>query len=657
MSRSAWIGLAILTALCGTARADWAQNPNQDLFDLSIEELMDVVYTSSRRAQEASQAAAKVYVISEETIRHSGAQSLDQILRRVPGLQVRTWLWGFTNTSIRGLLGGSPINERLLWLVDGVQINDVRDGGIWIDLTVFPLDLISRIEVMPGPQSSMYGGNAFQGVINIITKEARDVSAGGEYSLGAGRDNTILVSAAVPTSNGPLESLLSASYTSTDEHRLVSDHSGKDTWWMRGRSDVGATHVSYGGRTAEINYPSIFANPYELYAEHRDELYFNARHELDLGERAQLHFQPSFHHWRDRFWNFGDVPGLQYSQSSFRLSGLIQFHAQVRESDRLTLGAVVHREEYAGDDFRASKQDLRVTKKELYGEYEAGLGQRLRVLLGANIRDAGEFANDENVALVHPRVSVLLRLTKTLGLRGVYSTGYRSPSWWHLFVDTVDAEGNPGLHAEELRGLELGLDYELPAGRASAYCFSQRVKDGILEVYDPTLADPDYSQYGIFGKFRPIQATGEFNISGLDLQAESELLGDRLTAAGAYSYLRSRQPDARKTPYDAEHKFSIFTHAKPNEHITIGYGLHFVGETVDAELEYAPVDPGNPDSGLIGRRPVDAYRIHELTLSYTFAKGVGLSLSAWDLGHDSYEQYLGSEQGGNLWLATLRYGQ
>ncbi len=657
MMRPTCLGLAFLIAPLAVGSTARAAAPRQDVFDLSIEELVEIVYTSSRRPQQASQAAAKVYVISEQTIRSSGAQSLDQILRRVPGLQVRTWLWGFTNTSIRGLLGGSPINERLLWLVDGVPINDVRDGGIWTDLTVFPLQLVSRIEVMPGPQSSMYGSNAFQGVINIITKEPGAVRSGGEYSLSFGRDNTTLNSAAVPSYSGPFESLLSVNYSATDEHRLVSDHSGKQVWWVRGRSDLGQTRFNYGGRSAHLKYPSIFSSPYQRYAEHRDEIYFNVRHEQALGERAQLHLQPSLHHWHDQFWNFGDVPGLQYAQDSFRLSALVQFHARLRASDRLTLGAVLHREQYQGDDFQPGRQDLRVTKKELYGEYEAALGDRVRVLLGANVNDSGRFANDENVAFLHPRLSLLLRLTDTLGLRGVYATGYRPPSWWHLFINTVDAEGNPELRAEELRGGELGLDYELPAGRASAYFFLQRVSDGILEVYDPTLADPEYLQYGIFGKFRPIQAAGEFKISGLDLQAESEVLGDRCLLGGAYSYLRSRQPDGRQTPYDAEHKLQFSTLFRPTERLSMSYGVHFVGETVDAELEYAPIDPEDPDAGLIGRRPVDSYLIHELSLGYSFAGGLGLRLSVWDLGQESYEQYLGSEQHGNLWLATLSYAR
>jgi len=651
--------LTILICIClaMTTGPIWASENESDIFAMSIEELTQVVYTSSRHAQKATQAAAKIYVITREMIENSGATSLDQTLRRVPGFQVRNWLWGFTNTSVRGLLGGSPINERMLWLIDGVPINDVRDGGIWTDLTVFPLDMIARIEVMPGPQSSMYGSGAFQGVINIITLRPSDVAEGGEFSAAYGRHNTSIGTVSVPATNGKTASLLSASYIRTDEHQIVSKHSGKQSLWVRGKTEHGPFAINYGGRVAKMAYPSIFASEYSLYSEHREELYINAAWEFDLADDLYLTIQPSFHRWHDHFFDFGDVPGLQYKQDSFRAGGLAHLHGRVRKDDRITLGVSVFEDDYDGNDFAPERQVLNVTKLECFGEYELKITERLRTIAGASVHNNPGFDTDNDASLIHPRASVLVGLTDRLSFRGVYSTAYRTPSWWHRYINTVDAQGNPDLFAETLTGFEFGLEQILPSGSISATFFSQKVTDGILEIYDPSLADPDYLQYGIFGKFNPIQPEGEFKLEGVDISTSQNIIENRFSISGSYSYLDSKKPDGKRTPYDARNKFNIFTHLRATDRILIDYGAHYVGETIDAELEFAPVDPEHPEAGTIGLRPVDAYTIHELSLTYRSILGLDAKFSFWGLGLNKYEQYLGSEQRGNLWLFTVRYSR
>lgn len=650
--RSSVVGVAILMLGLAPEPAR-AQERAADVFDLPVEQLAQVVFTSSRREQKASTAAAKVYVITEAMIQESGAFSLDQVLRGVPGFQVRTWLWGFTNTSVRGLLGGSPINERMLWLVDGVAINDVRDAGIWTDLTVFPIDMISRIEVMPGPHSSIYGDNAFQGVVNIITKSPQEVNEKGECSFAYGRDNTIISTVSMPVRTGGTESLLSVNHTTTDEHELVSKHSGKDVWWIRGKTIFGPAQVNYGGRSLIMKYPSIFASAYDKYSEYRGEMFVNMKFTADLSDAMQLYIQPGFHHWRDMFWDFGDVPGLQYRQDSYRLSNLVQLNATVRGRDHLSLGVMARRDAYRGDDFRPSKRDLSMAKLEVNGEYEAKPVDRLTVTLGASTRWGDNFATNQSA--VHPRAALLVKLTEELRLRGIYATAYRQPSWWHRFVQTVDAQGNPDMFAEELRGFEIGVDCVLPRGSLSASYFSQDVSGGIMEIYDPSLADPAYIRYGIFGKFTPIQAKGEFEISGLDCRATTEIIPHLVSVDAVYSYLDSRGPDGLPTPYDAKQKLSASTRLTPIPRFSISYGMHYVGKTVDADLEFTPVNPADPSLGTIGRRAVASYVIHEIAANYCFANRLGVKVSVWDFSNDVYEQYLGSKLQGRQWQASVTY--
>lgn len=159
-----------------TARAQvLAQN---DVRQLSIEELANVEITSvSRRPESLAQAPAAVFVISAEDIRRSGAINLPEALRLAPNLEVAR-LNGFAYTiSARGFNSTSAAN-KLLVLVDGRSIySPLASTVFWENLDV-PLADVARIEVISGPGSTLYGANAVNGVINIVTKDAGDTQGG-----------------------------------------------------------------------------------------------------------------------------------------------------------------------------------------------------------------------------------------------------------------------------------------------------------------------------------------------------------------------------------------------------------------------------------------------------------------------------------------------
>lgn len=157
-----------------------------DLTEMSLEELMDIEVTSvSKKAQKASAAAAAIYVITHEDIRRSGATSLADMLRMVPGLQVaradaNTWA-----VASRGFAG--QYANKLLVLIDGRSVyTPLFSGVFWSHQDTLLAD-IERIEVIRGPGASVWGANAVNGVINIITRHARD-SQGGYVSGGYGNE-------------------------------------------------------------------------------------------------------------------------------------------------------------------------------------------------------------------------------------------------------------------------------------------------------------------------------------------------------------------------------------------------------------------------------------------------------------------------------------
>jgi len=151
--------------------------------DLSIEELMKVEVTSaSRRTQKLSEVPSAIFVITQDDIRRSGATSIPEALRMAPGVEVArigTDKWAI---SIRGFNG--RFADKLQVLMDGRSVYNPLFAGVQWEQQDTLMEDIERIEVIRGPNAAVWGANAVNGIINIITKKAADtqgtlLSAGG----------------------------------------------------------------------------------------------------------------------------------------------------------------------------------------------------------------------------------------------------------------------------------------------------------------------------------------------------------------------------------------------------------------------------------------------------------------------------------------------
>src|ERR1700723_1880467 len=181
-----YVAMALLFCL-GFPRAAPAQQPSPpllpDLSEKSLEDLMDMQVTSvSKKEQKLSQVAAAIFVITQEDIRRSGATNIPDLLRMVPGLDVAQINGNTWAISARGF--NLQFANKLLVLIDGRAVYSPLFGGVNWDTQDVPLEDIERIEVIRGPGGTIWGANAVNGVINIITKRAGDthgalVSGGG----------------------------------------------------------------------------------------------------------------------------------------------------------------------------------------------------------------------------------------------------------------------------------------------------------------------------------------------------------------------------------------------------------------------------------------------------------------------------------------------
>jgi iron complex outermembrane receptor protein len=156
-----------------TASADQAP----DLTQTSLDDLMNVRVTSvSKKAQSLSQTGSAAYVITRDDIRRSGSTNIPDLLRMVPGVNVarinaNTWA-----ISIRGF--NYRYSSKVLVMIDGRTVYSPGFSGVYWDQQMMPLEDIDRIEVIRGPGGSVWGANAMNGVINIISRSADDTRGG-----------------------------------------------------------------------------------------------------------------------------------------------------------------------------------------------------------------------------------------------------------------------------------------------------------------------------------------------------------------------------------------------------------------------------------------------------------------------------------------------
>jgi iron complex outermembrane recepter protein len=182
-----------LGALCLSSHAVGALSPAESLKKLSIEQLLDVeVTTVSRTSERLGEAAAAVAVVTNEDIRRSGATSIAEALRGVPGLHVARRTSNSWAISARGF--SSVNSEKLLVLNDSRSVYTPLYSGVFWDVQDYLLQDIERIEVIRGPGAALWGSNAVNGVINIISRHSRDTQ-GLYVETGAGNEDEVMAGA------------------------------------------------------------------------------------------------------------------------------------------------------------------------------------------------------------------------------------------------------------------------------------------------------------------------------------------------------------------------------------------------------------------------------------------------------------------------------
>lgn len=206
-----------------------AQDKADPLTRMSLEYLMNVeVTTVSRQPERVQNAAAAVYVLTREEIQRAGVTSLPEALRLVPGVNVARINANSWAVSIRGF--NSRFANKLLVMIDGRSIYSPLFSGVFWDRHNIPIDDIDRIEVVRGPGGTLWGANAVNGIISIVTRHSAETQ-GSRLELSAGSEDAAIASGrqgGVIGENATYR--LSTKFDTHDSTNLPSGGDGNDGW-------------------------------------------------------------------------------------------------------------------------------------------------------------------------------------------------------------------------------------------------------------------------------------------------------------------------------------------------------------------------------------------------------------------------------------------
>jgi iron complex outermembrane receptor protein len=563
------LSLIALGALGPASKVALADDPmDYTEFDLSELVEMDVVYGASRYEQKVSEAPSAVTVITADEIESYGYRTLGEILSSARGYYV-TDDRNYSYVGVRGFGRPGDYNTRLLIMVDGHRINDaVYDSGMIGNDLALDVGLIRRVEVIPGPSSSLYGNSAFFGVVNIVTKQGSDIE-GWEVFGGASSYEGYLgrASYGIRKENG-FEILLSGS---------IFDAEGQDLYFFEFDDPATNFGVASGGDIAgtkklfakasygRLSLNGAFASsekgiptaPWEgLFNDSRaktidQSAYIDISYERDMPDASDLTARVYY----DWYYYVGDYPydGADVGDPELPIlyvdmakgqsvGSEIQLAKTVLTRNKMILGSEVRNDftmEQKGWDadpyYWVYQDDSRDgTEWAVYLQDELRASEELVFNVGVRHDHYSSFGGTTN-----PRLAAIGTPRPGTTLKFLFGRAFRAPNAYELYYEDggISQKGNPDLGPETILTYEAVWEQAInPRLRGTVTAFRYDIDDLIDQATDPA----DDLIY--------FQNTDEIESKGIELELDARLMsGIRGRASYSFQETHDRASGARLT--------------------------------------------------------------------------------------------------------------
>jgi len=646
------LGITYLLALAALPALAVETESLDALKRMSFEELMNVEVTSVSRTEESLRdAAAAIAVVGRETIRRSGATTVPDALRLVPGIHVGQQTSSSWAMSARGF--SSITSEKLLVLSDTRSIYTPLFSGVQWDVQDYLLEDIERIEVIRGPGATMWGSNAVNGVINITTRSARDTHGTYLEAGGGTFDRGWAAARYGGETEGGLNYRVFGKYrdrAGTEHPSMVTDdewsfaHAGFRTDWDGSSRDSftvqgdaysgdigllvpGTTIIGRPGPQGDLNVDVRGGNVL-------------GRWRRDLGDASDLQLRMYYDYSRR------DDPSFLDTLENLDLDFQHRFTALARH------------EILWGANFRLTKNDNRSggifavvpehSEDHILGGFiqdQIALGEAVRLTIGTKLED-----NDFSGVEVQPSVRLAWAPGTGHTLWSAISRAVRVPTRLERDI-AIEAtppgsnpaaflQGNPDFDSEELIAYEAG--YRWQASPALSFDLALFYNDyeslASLEFGEPYI-DPFDG--------RIILPISNLNLTtghsrGAELQVEWAPLQDWLLS-GSYTHI-----DLSLTPAGDDLNRGEWLEGSTPRHLAGLRSLLTLGDKfeLDAQLRYQSRIHSIPSD--LTQAGIDSYTELDLRLGWRVSEHWDLSLVGQNLLDDQHAEFGPPEQRGNL---------
>lgn len=490
----------------------------EKLGDLGIEQLQDLrvetVSSASRYQQKVTEAPASVTIVTAEDIRHHGHRTLAEVLRSVRGVYV-TYDRNYSNFGIRGFGRPGDFNTRILLLVDGHRMNDdLYDSALIGAEAILDVDLIERVEVIRGPGSTLYGSNAFFGVINVVTRKGAHIDGleaavdGGSFDahrerLTYGTQFLSGLEAAVSGSHYDSNGQRSLYYrefdTPENNDGVAQDADAENAHNLYASLAYRGWTLSSAHSRRDKQVPTAsFGTHFNGGENTTDErFYIDLSHQRNLLGNTQFSGRLSYDRYdyrADYPYNYaapGDPPLVVNSHDDNYGEGIsVELNVARRIADRhavviggaLRESPTLYQSNYNDGQTYNFQDTRRARSYGLYAQDEVSFGDRLTVVAGLRHDQFSVFGSQSS-----PRLAVIGKPWRRTTAKLLFGQAYRAPNAYELYVESVGfSKPNPGLGPEKIRTYELVFEqYFAERANVNVSTYRYEIKDLISQEQDP----------------------------------------------------------------------------------------------------------------------------------------------------------------------------